>query len=33
MTVEATTPVTSESRGAGGGREKIAPEGRAVDLK
>ena len=33
MTVEATTPVFSESRGAGGGREEAAPEGRVVGLK
>ena len=33
MTVEAMTPVFSESRGAGGGREEAAPERRVVGLK
>ena len=30
MTVEAMSPVFSEGSGAGGGREKPAPEGRVV---
>ena len=33
MTVEAMTPVFSESRGAGGGREVAAPEGRVFGPK
>ena len=33
MTVEAMTPVFSESRGAGGGREEADPEGRVASLK
>ena len=33
VTVEAMTPVLSEGSGAGGGREKAAPEGRVLGLK
>ena len=33
MTVEAMTPVFSESRGTGGRREEAASEGRVVGLK
>ena len=33
MTDEAMTPVFSRSRGAGGGREEAAPEGRVVGIK
>ena len=33
VTVEAMPPVFSEGSGAGGGREKAAPEGRVVGLK
>ena len=33
VTVEVMTPVLSEGSGAGGGREKAAPEGRVFGLK
>ena len=33
VAVEAMSPVISEGTGAGGGREKAAPEGRVVGLK